>query len=60
MEISSKPTLLREQKAVSLPLYKYHEEFPTFPDTFDNQLLPLLFLPSKVPVATSTEALAAD
>jgi hypothetical protein len=42
MEISLKPTLSREQKP-----YRYHYtvscEFPTFPDTIDNQLLPLYY-----------------
>ena len=47
MEISLEPTLSREQQKP----YRYHYtvscEFPTFPDTIDNQLLPLLS-PSKI------------
>lgn len=43
MERSSSP-----RKRADIKLYRYHytvsRELPTFPDTFDNQLMPLLNL----------------
>ena len=51
---SQKPAPSREHKAVSYH-YTVPCEFPTFPDTFDNQLMPLFCLTAKI-VEASTPA----